>query len=204
MEPSEFYPNYQVAYWQPKLLTPKAIANEIFIEERTFWFVTGYYLNPYRSNKAKLIDCTMGGEDAHKNFLKWAIPTAVFLDTTNKLTDKTSKIPYAYPKKEQVVEAMQDLGMNLDDNIVLYWQPHLVHSMTRVYHILNSHGFTDVSILDGGLFNYIKQGLPTAPGVDYTGSKSVIKYIKEPTAHLIMMDEIVEFALKKKPNMQLL
>ena len=204
MESYGFNPFYQVAYTTPKIISPKALANELFIEERTFCFVTGYYLKPYMHNSFRLIDCTMGGDAAHQAFYDCAIPTAVFLDTSNKMTDKTGKYPNTYPTKEMVINAMQELGVKFDDNIVLYCQPHKVTSMTRVYNILFSHGFTDVSILDGGLLAYQKLGYPTTKGIDYTGPKSEIKEVNDPSPHLMKMDEIVEFAKGKKPNMQLI
>lgn len=192
------------AYTTPKIISAKAIANELFIEERILCFVTGYYLKPFIQNAFRLIDCTMGGENAHKNFLSEAIPTAAYLDTSNLLVDKTSKYPNTFPTKEQVVDAMQNLGVKIDDNIVLYCQNHMVTSMTRVYTILSSYGFKAVSILDGGIFAYKKLGYPVAPGVDYTGPKSEITDIVDPTPHLMKMEEIVEFAKGKKSNMQLI
>jgi thiosulfate/3-mercaptopyruvate sulfurtransferase len=126
------------------------------------------------------------------------------LDTSNELVDTTFKYPNGYPTKEQVISAMQKLGMKTSDTIVLYCQPHMYSSMTRVYHILDSYGFSDVSILDGGLLKFQQDGYPTTPGVDYTGPHSEIKDLKDPSENLIKIDEIVEFALGKKPNMQLI
>lgn len=204
MESYQLNGYYQPANTTPKIISAKAIANELFIEERTFCIVTGYYLRPYISNKFRLIDCTMGGEGAHGKFTECAIPTAVYLDTSNHLVDKTSKYPNTFPTKEQVIEAMQNLGIKTDDNIVLYGQDHMVTSMTRVYTILSSYGFSDVSILDGGIYSYKKQGYPTTPGMEYTGPKSEITDLKDPSAHLMKMDEIVEFAKGNKKNMQLI
>jgi thiosulfate/3-mercaptopyruvate sulfurtransferase len=76
--------------------------------------------------------------------------------------------------------------------------------MTRVYHILTSYGFSDVSVLDGGLLKFQQEGYPTTPGIDYTGPSSDIQDLADPTPYLIKMDEVVEFALGKKPNMQLI
>jgi thiosulfate/3-mercaptopyruvate sulfurtransferase len=204
MEIAAQYPNYQVVYKMPKKITPKQLADMLFIEERTMCFVTGYYLKPYTKNEFKLIDCTMGGDDAHKSFLETSIPTSVYLDTSNDLCDKTKTLPNAYPTEEQVKTAMQNLGMKTSDTIVLYGQPHRDSSMTRAYHILTAYGFNDVTILDGGLLDYTMKGYPTCPGIDFSGEKSEISELADPTPYLIQMDEIVQFAKGEKPNMQLL
>jgi len=203
MESIQYYQPYQYVQ-PPKRISAKAVARSLFIEERTLCFLTGYYLKPYISNEFRLLDCTMGGDNAHNAFHKTSIPTSAFLDTTNLLIDTTAKYPNGYPTKDQVTNAMQKLGIQKSDTIVLYCQPHKDSSMTRVYHILDSYGFEDVSILDGGLLKFTQDGYPTTPGVDYTGPESEITDLRDPSINLIKMDEIVEFALGKRPNMQLI
>jgi hypothetical protein len=85
MESTAQYPHYQVVYKMPKKMSTKALAQNLFIEERTMCFVTGYYIRPYVKSAFKLIDCTMGGDSAHQAFLVKSIPTAVYLDTSNNL-----------------------------------------------------------------------------------------------------------------------
>jgi len=128
---------------------------------------------------------------------------ARFLDTTNLLCNKDSKYPNTYPTEEIVKGTLEDLGINTHDPIVLYAQQHKDSSMTRVYHILTSFGFTNVSILDGGLLKYTEDGFPVTPGIDYSGPKSKIRRLHDPHSYLTKMNEIVEFALGKKSKMQL-
>lgn len=202
---SQSYPVYYTQYTKPiPRISAHVLARNLFIEEKMFCFTTGYYLKPFIQGEFKIIDCTMGGDNAHAAFLKEAIPNAIYLDTSNDLTDKTSKYPNTYPTEEIVIAAMDKLGINLNDTIVLYGQPHMDSSMTRAWHILNSYGFTDVSILDGGLLSYTQHGYPTTPGIDYTGPSTDLKNLTDPTKYLCKMDEVVEFALGKKPNMQLI
>lgn len=198
------YPAYY-AYTKPiPKISPEALARTIFFEEKLFCFTTGYYLKPYAASEMKILDCTMGGAGAHSSFYETAIPNANFLDTSNDLCDKTSKYPNTYPTKEIVIATMDKLGCTTSDTIVLYSQPHSDQSMTRAFHILHSYGFTDVFVLDGGLLDYTMKGFPTTKGIDYSGPSSDIKELVDPTPHLIKMDEIVDFALGKKPNMQLI
>lgn len=204
MEQTIQYPYHQVVYKLPKVITAKTLAQNLFIEERTMCFVTGYYLRPYVNSPFRLIDCTMGGENSHKKFLDSSIPTSCFLDTSNVLCDKSSPLPNCYPTKDQVISAMDNLGVTTSDTIILYCQDHMDSSMTRVFHILTSYGFNDVSILDGGLFKFKQEGYPTVPGVDYTGPASDIKELADPSPYLIQMDEIVEFAKGNRPNMILI
>lgn len=204
MEVITQYPNYQIVAQKPKLIHPRVLAKRLFIEESTFCFVTGYYLRPYCNQDFKLIDCTLGGDAAHEGFHHDSIPTSVFLDTSNDLRDKSSDLPNAYPTKEQVISAMENIGIKTSDTIVLYGQPHMSMSSTRVFHILTSYGFSDVSVLDGGILKFTQEGYPTTPGIDYQGPASKIADLADPTPYLIKMDEVVEFALGKKPNMQLI
>ncbi|CAI2374126.1 unnamed protein product [Moneuplotes crassus] len=204
MEVYAQHPYYQVVAVKPKTISTRALASKLFIEERTLCFVTGYYLKPFVTQDIKLIDCTMGGENAHRGFLETSIPTAVFLDTSSDLTNKASDLPNAYPTKDQVLSAIKKLGLNLTDRIVLYGQPHMDMSMTRAYHILHAYGFTDVTVLDGGLLKFTQDGYPTCPGIDYTGPASQVEDLADPSPYLIQMDEIIEFAEGKKPNMQLI
>jgi len=204
MEGIHQYQNYQVAYKLPKIISTKALAQKLFIEERSMCFVSGYYLKPYMNNEVKIIDCSTGGEDAHNAFLAESIPTSVYLNTSVDLVDGETSYPNGYPTKEEVIAAMQKLGMTTSDIIILYCQPDKISSMTRVFHILNSYGFSDVTILDGDIKKFKIDGYPTTPGIDYTGPESEIKDLADPTPYLSKMDEIVEFALGKRPNMQLI
>lgn len=197
-------PYYKVVKKLPKMISTRALAEKLFIEERTLCIVTGYYLKPYVQQEFKLIDCTMGGEKAHQGFLENSIPTSVFLDTSSDLTNTSSDLPNAYPTEEQVVTAMQNIGIKTSDSIILYSQTHMSASMTRAYHILNSYGFADVTVLDGGLLKFTQDGYPTTPGIDYTGAATEISALADPSPYLIQLDEIIEFAEGKKPNMQLI
>ncbi|CAI2371175.1 unnamed protein product [Moneuplotes crassus] len=182
-----------------KALGSKAIMMYLFIS-----IVTAVCLNPYQNKEPKIIDCTMGGESAHQEFLKKSIPTAVFLDTSRHLFDTGSDGLHPYPTKEQVITAMQNIGVTLDDKIVLYSQSGKHMSTARVYHILKAYGFHDVTVLDGGLHKYIQDGHPTVPGVDYSGPPSVIEDLADPSPYMIDMDEIIEFAHGNRPNMQII
>ena len=187
-----------------KRISAKTVAERLFIKEATMCFFTEYYVKPYIKNEFRLIDCTMGGDKSHEEFYKVSIPTSCYLDTSKEMVNPDSIYPNGFPTKQQVIDAMQDLGVSKSDTIVLYSQPHRDSSMTRVWVILNSYGFEDVSILDGGLLKFQQDGYPTTPGIDYTGEKSIISNLNDPDSYLIKMDEIVEFAKGQKPTMQLI
>ena len=69
---------------------------------------------------------------------------------------------------------MENIGINKSDNIVLYGQVGSVSGPTRAYAVLNTYGFSNVKVLDGGLKKYIADNLPTVPGEDFKGEKTFI------------------------------
>ncbi|CAI2376301.1 unnamed protein product [Moneuplotes crassus] len=164
----------------------------------------GICLNPYHYQDIKLLDCTMEDESHHVDFVTKSILHAIYLNTSFSLTNLETDLIHAYPTKEQVINTMQNFGVHLDDKIVLYSQPNFVKHSTRVFHILKAYGFTDVTVLDGGLLKYIQDGYPTAPGVGYTGPVSQIEDLDNPFLYLAQMKEVIEFAEGKNPNIQLI
>lgn len=69
---------------------------------------------------------------------------------------------------------MGNIGVNKNDHIVLYGQVGSVSGPTRAHFILNTYGFPNIKILDGGLKSYLADHLPTVPGEEFKGEKSVI------------------------------
>lgn len=145
--------------------------------------------------------------------LKKSIPTASFVDVQSHLKDTKARFPNTFPSADTVKELMGNMGVNKSDNIVLYGQVGSVSGPTRAHFILSAYGFPNIKILDGGLVTYMAANLPTVPGEEYKGEKSVITDLTCKTDEIADFKLIHEFAqgnflfsdyLGKQPDYQLI
>lgn len=83
------------------------------------------------------------------------IPNAVFFDIES-CSRKNSKIPHAIPSKEEFEKSVSKLGISNNQNIIVYDQTGFVSS-TRVWFLFNFFGHKNISILNGGFKNWIKE-----------------------------------------------
>ena len=97
-------------------------------------------------------------KDAFAEHQRQAIPTAGFfdLDATN---DRSSSLPHMLPSAHDFAGAMQDLGVNTSDCIVVYDQ-HGLFSAARLWWMLKLFGHEQAFVLNGGLPAWIVAGLP--------------------------------------------
>lgn len=84
------------------------------------------------------------------------IGDAQFFDI-NRICDTSSTLPHMMPSAEQFTEQMQAMGLNQESAVVLY-DDKGIYSSARVWWMLKSMGFEQVSVLDGGLPTWIKAG----------------------------------------------
>lgn len=154
--------------------------------------------------KLKLIDASLGGDAALQSFKERAIPTSRFLDVVRDLKDKNGRFPNTFPPKEVVLELAQNLGLNIDDEIILYSQPGKTVGSTRSYVVLTSYGFRNVKILDGGLKRYTDLGYPTQEGQEHISEKSTIADLSDFKPQTSDISEVVAFALGRLPDYQVI
>ncbi|MDJ0979936.1 MAG: sulfurtransferase [Erythrobacter sp.] len=96
------------------------------------------------------------GRNPREEYETGHIPGARFLDL-DSLTDTSSCVPAALPTPEQVARRLADLGVTLDDRIVLY-DDSAVRTSARAWFALTAHGVKRVAILDGGLAKWRGEG----------------------------------------------
>lgn len=89
------------------------------------------------------------------------IPNSVHLDLEQRLTDTTASLPNTFPSAEQVTLALQELGINKTDTVVLY-DNQGIYSAPRAWVIFKAMGFKNVFILDGGLPQWLSDNYPAA------------------------------------------
>ncbi|MDC0531041.1 sulfurtransferase [Alphaproteobacteria bacterium] len=111
-------------------------------------------------NNLKIIDATfyLPNSDfiAKNEYDKKHIPNAVFFDINN-IADPYNSLPHMIPSKELFSEMMTDLGLNNEDDIVIYDNSPLLSS-ARAWFLFRYFGFENISILPGGLNNWTKSG----------------------------------------------
>ena len=183
-------------------VTAKDLAAELFVTDVPNLKPEAYTLRDDIDPKLKIIDASLGGQPAREKFYEAAIPTARFLDVMQDLKDKTGKFPNTFPPEEQVKEALENIGVEVKDTIVLYAQPGKIMGVTRAYFILHSYGFKNVKILEGGLKAFTDSAYPTTQGKDYQGRPSRVSKLKNPDSHLAIVCEIAAFALGNFPEKQ--
>lgn len=113
----------------------------------------------------------MAQRDAHDEYLAAHIPGARFLDFA-QLVDKTSDVPSAHPRPEQLAEVLATLGVTPENRIVFY-DDSAVKTAARAWYLCHAHGLKKVAILDGGLGKWRREGRELEAGeAQFAPSKS--------------------------------
>ena len=108
----------------------------------------------------KILDATFflpdTGLDAEEEYKKKHIPNSVFFDI-NKIADPKNPLPHMIPSKELYSIMMQNLGINNQDEIIIYDNSPLLSS-ARAWFLFRYFGQESIFILNGGLKNWEKSG----------------------------------------------
>ena len=108
----------------------------------------------------KILDATFflpdSGLDAEEEYKKKHIPNSVFFDI-NKIADPKNPLPHMIPSKEIFSMMMQNLGINNQDQIIIYDNSPLLSS-ARAWFLFRYFGHKNIFILNGGLKNWEKNG----------------------------------------------
>ncbi|WP_424982639.1 3-mercaptopyruvate sulfurtransferase [Maritalea sp. S77] len=100
--------------------------------------------------------------DAAKEFEEWHIPGALFY-SIKELSDPNSSLSHTMPSAHFFEAQMQKLGVNNDDEIIVYDTQGLF-SAARAWWMLTQMGAQNVRILNGGFPFWDQKGLPTEGG----------------------------------------
>ncbi len=87
------------------------------------------------------------------------IPGAKYFDLKGKFSDQNSPFPNTFPSKEQFEIECQKLGINNQSKIVVFDNMG-IYSSPRVWWMFNVMGHDNISVLDGGLPEWIDKGFP--------------------------------------------
>jgi thiosulfate/3-mercaptopyruvate sulfurtransferase len=102
------------------------------------------------------------GKDARAEYVTEHIPGAIFFDI-DEIADTKSKLPHMLPPPEKFSSRMRSMGIGDGSRIVIYDSSGLF-SAARVWWTFRVMGVDDVSVLNGGLPKWKKEGRPVESG----------------------------------------
>jgi thiosulfate/3-mercaptopyruvate sulfurtransferase len=102
------------------------------------------------------------GKDAHAEYLAEHIPGAIFFDI-DEIADTKSKLPHMLPPPEKFSSRMRSMGIGDGARIVIYDSKGMF-SAPRVWWTFRVMGHDDVTVLNGGLPKWKREGLPLESG----------------------------------------
>jgi thiosulfate/3-mercaptopyruvate sulfurtransferase len=102
------------------------------------------------------------GKDAHTEYLEEHIPGALFFDI-EEIADNKSHLPHMLPPPEKFSSRMRSMGIGDGSRIVVYDRSG-IYSAARVWWTFRVMGVEDVSVLNGGLPKWKREGRPTESG----------------------------------------
>jgi len=102
------------------------------------------------------------GRNGRDEYLAQHIPGARYLDI-DEVADRSSAVPHTLPSASDFSNAMQALGVDRDDRIVVY-DNSATRNAARGWFMLRHFGAERVAILDGGMQQWLAEGRPTESG----------------------------------------
>ena len=99
-------------------------------------------------------------ESGLKDYKEAHIPTAAFLDLQNDLSELNSPYSFTLPKFNDLAERFGKNGIGKPFHIILYARNGMQWA-TRIWWMLHVLGYQNVSILNGGIIEWERLGLPT-------------------------------------------
>lgn len=102
------------------------------------------------------------GKDARADYLEEHIPGAIFFDI-DEIADTKSPLPHMLPPPEKFSSRMRCMGIGDGSRIVVYDSKGL-YSAARVWWTFRVMGVEDVTVLNGGLPKWKREGLPLDSG----------------------------------------
>ena len=127
--------------------------NDLFIEPKTLMSKLG-------NINLKIFDATFylpdSGLVAEDEYKKKHIPNAIFFDI-NKIADPNNSLPHMIPSKDLFSKMMQNIGLNKDDEIIIYDNSPFLSS-ARAWFLFRYFGHDKILIMQGGVKNWENNG----------------------------------------------
>lgn len=94
-----------------------------------------------------------------EKLLQYQIPGTITLDISTDVSDQEHSLPNMFPKMEVLRKKLRDLSISIEDHLVIY-DVYGIYASPRLWWILDNMGFSQVSILDGGLPDWVRHKHP--------------------------------------------
>jgi thiosulfate/3-mercaptopyruvate sulfurtransferase len=101
--------------------------------------------------------------DAHAEYAAGHIPGALFFDL-DAVSDHATTLPHMLPDAAAFAQAMSDLGLSDDDDLVVYDATGANVSAARAWWMFRVFGHPRAAVLDGGLGKWRQEGRPLESG----------------------------------------
>ena len=105
-------------------------------------------------------------ESGYQNYLKEHIPGASFLDLQNQISNTESQYKFTFPNIELLRKSFGKLGIGQPYHVILYAKNGLQWA-TRVWWMIYLLGYTNVSVLNGGLKEWKRRDYDLEPGKNF-------------------------------------
>ena len=105
-------------------------------------------------------------ESGYQNYIKEHIPGASFLDLQNQISNIESQYKFTLPNIEILRKNFGKLGIGQPYHIILYATNGLQWA-TRVWWMIYMLGYTNVSVLNGGLKEWKRRDYDLEPGENF-------------------------------------
>ncbi|XP_072269212.1 thiosulfate sulfurtransferase-like [Pyxicephalus adspersus] len=124
----------------------------------------GWLSGALKSKKSlQVVDSTWyspGAKDARKEFMERHIPSAQFFDM-EQCRDAGSPYEMMLPSQGQFADYVGSLGISNSSHVIVYDGDNMgMLYAPRLWWMFRVFGHTNVSVLDGGLVNWVKRALP--------------------------------------------
>lgn len=107
------------------------------------------------------------------------IPNSRFFDLQNNFSDPQGQFPNTFPSENRFQKEAQKLGINSRSAIVVY-DDKGIYSGPRAWYMFKAFGHENVSVLDGGLPEWINSGLNVEQREKYIGSLGDFQAVYKP------------------------
>ena len=161
--------------------------------------VSPEWLNQNLSNPNLIIlDASVKANANGNEFEKFdrTIPNARLFDLKNIFLNKRSPFPNTFPEPRRFELESRKIGINQDSEIVVFDNSG-IYSSPRVWWLFNIMGHPKISVLNGGLPNWIKKGFRTEKEhiVNFKTGDFTVKFNK---VSVIDFEQVVNNVTEKK------
>ena len=101
------------------------------------------------------------------------IPNSIYIDLLKELSDANTDLPFMMPPSSQFAEVMSEKGIGDGSRVILYDREKGAWA-SRLWLMLQEHGFSDVAVLNGGWEKWTNENRPITstyrpfPGTRFT------------------------------------